>query len=73
MLVDDDPEALAKLEKVLTAAGGLAASAPRCTGGEALDVVTQKRPQIVIVKEDLPDLPGQHGGQHGASRARPTR
>ncbi len=28
------------------------------SGGEALDVVTQTRPQIVIVKEDLPDLPG---------------
>ena len=63
MLVDDDPKALEKLEKVLTAAAGWHFRAA-LTGGEALDVVTQERPQIVMVKEDLPDLPGQHGRAH---------
>ena len=57
VLVDDDPSALAKLESVLTAANGWHFRAA-LTGGEALDVVTQTRPQIVIVKEQLPDLPG---------------
>jgi DNA-binding NtrC family response regulator len=57
VLVDDDQQALAKLEKVLTAASGWQFRAA-LTGGEALDIVTQMRPQIVIVKEDLPDLPG---------------
>ena len=57
MLVDDDPKALEKLEKVLTEAAGWQLRAA-LTGGEALDVVPQERPQIVMVKEDLPDLPG---------------
>ena len=57
VLVDDDQQALAKLEKVLNADSGWQVRAA-LTGGEALDVVTQTRPQIVIVKEDLPDLPG---------------
>ena len=57
VVVDDDPEALAKLEKVLTPNQGWQFRAA-LTGGEALDVVTQMRPQLVIVKEDLPDLPG---------------
>jgi two-component system OmpR family response regulator len=57
VVVDDDPEALAKLEKVLAPSAGWQFRAA-LTGGEALDVVTQMRPQIVIVKEDLPDLPG---------------
>jgi DNA-binding NtrC family response regulator len=57
VVVDDDPEALAKLEKVLTPAQGWQFRAA-LSGGEALDVVTQMRPQLVIVKEDLPDLPG---------------
>jgi two-component system OmpR family response regulator len=57
VLVDDDPAALEKLSAVLTQAAGWHFRAA-LTGGEALDVVTQERPQIVIVKEDLPDLPG---------------
>jgi DNA-binding NtrC family response regulator len=57
VLVDDDPQALPKLERVLTAADGWRFRGA-LTGGEALDVVTQTRPQIVIVKEQLPDLPG---------------
>jgi DNA-binding NtrC family response regulator len=57
VLVDDDPKALEKLSKVLTEAAGWQFRAAG-TGGEALDVVSQERPQIVMVKEDLPDLPG---------------
>jgi DNA-binding NtrC family response regulator len=57
VLVDDDREALAKLEQVLTPEQGWQFRLA-LTGGEALDIVTQTRPQIVIVKEDLPDLPG---------------
>ena len=57
VLVDDDAKALEKLQKILTeSAGWLLREA--LTGGEALDVVSQERPQIVMVKEDLPDLPG---------------
>jgi two-component system, OmpR family, response regulator len=57
VLVDDDPAALERLSRVLTSAAGWQFRTA-LTGGEALDVVTQMRPQIVIVKEDLPDLPG---------------
>jgi DNA-binding NtrC family response regulator len=57
VVVDDDPAALLKLEAALTPAQGWHFR-PALTGGEALDVVTQTRPQIVLVKEDLPDLPG---------------
>ncbi|MFL5307856.1 MAG: response regulator [Polyangia bacterium] len=57
VVVDDDPGALSKLEEALTSAQGWLFRAA-LTGGEALDVVTQTRPQIVLVKEDLPDLPG---------------
>jgi len=57
VLVDDDPSALAKLEGVLSAANGWRFRVA-VTGGEALDFVTQMRPQIVLVKEQLPDLPG---------------
>jgi DNA-binding NtrC family response regulator len=57
VLVDDDQKALERLAKVLNEASGWQLRAA-LTGGEALDVVTQERPQIVMVKEDLPDLPG---------------
>ena len=57
VVVDDDPAALLKLEEALTPAQGWQFR-PALTGGEALDVVMQMRPQIVLVKEDLPDLPG---------------
>lgn len=57
VVVDDDPAALLKLEEALTPAQGWQFR-PALTGGEALDVVMQTRPQIVLVKEDLPDLPG---------------
>ena len=35
------------------------------TGGEALDVATQRAPHVLVVKEPLPDLPVHHGGQDG--------
>jgi DNA-binding NtrC family response regulator len=57
VVVDDDPEAVPRLERVLTEADGWRFFAA-LTGGEALDHVTQQRPHIVIVKEHLPDLPG---------------
>jgi DNA-binding NtrC family response regulator len=57
VLVDDDPSALKKLESVLSPANGWHFRVA-VTGGEALDFVTQMRPQIVLVKEQLPDLPG---------------
>jgi DNA-binding NtrC family response regulator len=57
VLVDDDAKALERLQAVLTAGAGWQIGAA-LTGGEALDIVTQERPQIVLVKEDLPDLPG---------------
>jgi two-component system, OmpR family, response regulator len=57
VLVDDDPSALSKLESVLQTANGWHFRVA-VTGGEALDFVTQMRPQIVLVKEQLPDLPG---------------
>jgi DNA-binding NtrC family response regulator len=57
VLVDDDQDALEKIERVLTADQGWQFRVA-FTGGEALDVVMQVRPQIVMVKEDLPDLPG---------------
>jgi two-component system OmpR family response regulator len=57
VLVDDDPDALEQIERVLPADQGWQFRVA-FTGGEALDVVMQVRPQIVMVKEDLPDLPG---------------
>jgi len=57
VLVDDDQNALQQIERVLTADQGWHFRGA-FTGGEALDVMMQVRPQIVIVKEDLPDLPG---------------
>ena len=57
VVVDDDPAALSKLEAVLTTANGWHFRAA-VTGGEGLDFVTTMRPQIVLVKEQLPDLPG---------------
>jgi len=57
VIVDDDPEALPRLERVLPAKDGWRFMAA-LTGGEALDMVTQQRPHVVLVKETLPDLPG---------------
>jgi PleD family two-component response regulator len=57
VVVDDDPESVPRLQRVLPEKEGWRFSAA-LTGGEALDLVTQQRPHVVIVKEHLPDLPG---------------
>jgi DNA-binding NtrC family response regulator len=58
VLVDEDGATLLpRLEKVLPSAAGWQLKGA-FSGGEALDMVTQMRPQIVMVKENLPDLPG---------------
>ena len=57
VLVDDDPGAVPVLQDVLPLSNGWRFR-PALTGGEALDVVSQSRPHIVMVKEQLPDLPG---------------
>jgi DNA-binding NtrC family response regulator len=57
VLVDDDPGAVPVLQDVLPLRDGWHFR-PALTGGEALDVVSQSRPHIVMVKEQLPDLPG---------------
>jgi DNA-binding NtrC family response regulator len=57
VVVDDDPEAVARFQRVLTEKDGWRFFSV-FTGGEALDHVAQQRPHIVIVKEHLPDLPG---------------
>ncbi|HEY2902492.1 MAG TPA: response regulator [Polyangia bacterium] len=57
VLVDDDPGAVPQLQDVLPLKDGWRFR-PALTGGEALDMVSQWRPHIVLVKEQLPDLPG---------------
>jgi DNA-binding NtrC family response regulator len=57
VVVDDDPEAVPRFQRVLPEGQGWRFFAA-FTGGEALDHVTQQRPHMVIVKEHLPDLPG---------------
>jgi DNA-binding response OmpR family regulator len=57
VVVDDDPEAVARFQRVLTEKDGWRFFSA-FTGGEALDHVAQQRPHIVIVKDRLPDLPG---------------
>ncbi|HET6282885.1 MAG TPA: response regulator [Polyangia bacterium] len=57
VLVDDDAATVAQLEQVLTPQAGWHFR-QALTGGEALDIVSQIRPQVVMVKENLPDLPG---------------
>lgn len=57
VLVDDDPGAVPVLQDVLPVRDGWRFR-PALTGGEALDVVSQSRPHVVMVKEQLPDLPG---------------
>lgn len=57
VLVDDDAAALTQMDQVLNADDGWHFR-QALTGGEALDIVSQIRPHIVMVKEHLPDLPG---------------
>ncbi len=59
LVVDDDPDLYAHLEKALTVEKGWRLRAA-LTGGEALDIATQAtgRIHVAIVKDSLPDLPG---------------
>lgn len=56
LLVDDDSELQHALERHLTPDKGWRVRAAQ-TGGEALDAASQHPPQVLIVKEHLPDLP----------------
>ena len=58
LLVNDDPAAATQLSRVLTDEAGWRVTQAQ-SGGEASDVATELRPQIVLVKEPLPDLPGR--------------
>lgn len=57
LLVDDEPALNAVLERDLTADKGWRFRFAQ-SGGEALDAATQAIPNVVIVKEQLPDLTG---------------
>ena len=58
LLVNDDPGAATQLGGVLAEEKGWRITLA-LSGGEASDVAAQIRPQIVLVKEPLPDLPGR--------------
>lgn len=58
LLVNDDPGAGAALARVLPEDKGWRLTVAQ-TGGEGLDLANQLRPQIVLVKEPLPDLPAR--------------
>jgi len=57
LLVDDDTELAAELEKELTEEKGWRVRHVQ-TGGEALDSATQIPPTVLVAKETLPDLTG---------------
>lgn len=57
LLVDDEPGLSSVLERDLPADKGWRFRYAQ-SGGEALDAATQAAPQVLIVKELLPDLPG---------------
>jgi DNA-binding response OmpR family regulator len=58
LLVNDDPDAAAALGRVLPEDQGWRITVAQ-SGGEASDVASEIHPQIVLVKESLPDLPGR--------------
>jgi DNA-binding response OmpR family regulator len=58
LLVNDHPDAAVELGRVLPEDHGWRVTVAQ-SGGEASDVAAQIRPQIVLVKESLPDLPGR--------------
>ena len=57
LVVDDQPDLVAALEKALPADKGWRLQHAQ-SGGEALDSATQTPPQILVAKEMLPDLTG---------------
>ena len=58
LVVDDDPSVPKAFEPLIPESGGWRV-AGAVTGGEALDQATDLRPQIVLVKDPLPDLPAR--------------
>ena len=58
LVVDDDPAAPKSFTPHFPESGGWRI-AGALTGGEALDQATELRPQIVLVKESLPDMPAR--------------
>jgi DNA-binding response OmpR family regulator len=58
LLVNDDPEAGNALGDALPEGKGWRITLAQ-SGGEALDLANQFRPQIVLVKDPLPDLPAR--------------
>jgi DNA-binding NtrC family response regulator len=57
LVVDDQPDLVAELEKALPADKGWRVQHAQ-SGGEALDIATQVPPQVLVAKESLPDLTG---------------
>jgi len=58
LIVDDDDDMAKSFEALLPEADGWRISAA-FTGGEGLDLAAEFRPQIVLVKDPLPDLPAR--------------
>ncbi|MEP6654135.1 MAG: response regulator [Myxococcales bacterium] len=58
LLVNDDPDAGTQLAAVFPEDKGWQVTLAQ-TGGESLDLAHQLRPQIVVVKDPLPDLPAR--------------
>ena len=58
LIADDDPASIKAMSDLLVESRGWRVSTA-LTGGEALDVAAETRPQIVLVKDPLPDLPGR--------------
>jgi DNA-binding response OmpR family regulator len=58
LVVNDDPKAAAQLQAVLPENKGWRFSIAQ-TGGAALDLANQVHPQIVLVRDPLPDLPAR--------------
>lgn len=57
LLVDDEPGLMATLQKALPHEKGWRLRYAQ-SGGEALDAASQTVPDVLVVKEQLPDLPG---------------
>jgi DNA-binding NtrC family response regulator len=56
LVVDDDAELASALDKLLAVERGWQVRIVR-NGGEALDAATNRPPQVLVIKEKLPDLP----------------
>ncbi len=58
LVVDDQPTLAADLERLLPAGGAWRVQSKQ-SGGEALDSAGDTPPSVLLVKENLPDLPGR--------------